>query len=105
MLPTKIISSALLVLSIVTAGYTQIFGTVRVVIRDPQNLAVANAQVVVRAKNSEWMQTTKSNGEGIALIPAVPIGDYRISVSAEGFATTTDREIQVTSDKVTPLQL
>ncbi len=55
-------------------AFSQIFGTVRVVVRDPQNLAVVNAQVVVRAKNSEWMQTAKSNGEGIALIPAVPIG-------------------------------
>src|SRR5438105_2107450 len=81
----------------------QIFGTVRVVVRDPQNLAVTNAQIVLRAKTSEWMQTASSNGEGIAVIPAVPIGDYRVSISASGFTTARDREIRVTSDKVTPV--
>jgi Carboxypeptidase regulatory-like domain len=86
-------------------SYAQIFGTVRVMVRDPQNLAVANAQVVVRAKNSQWIQSAKTTGGGIAIIPAVPIGDYRVSISAEGFTAATDKEIQVTADKITPLQV
>jgi len=94
-----------LVLSLATLGYAQIFGTVRVVVRDPQNFAVVNAQVTVRAKNSEWMQMAKTDGEGVALIPAVPIGDYHVLVSAQGFAAVTDRDIQVTSNKITPLQV
>jgi hypothetical protein len=47
----------------------------------------------------------KTNSDGIAVIQAVPIGDYIVSVSAEGFTTATDKTIQVTSDKVTPLQV
>src|SRR5262245_3666327 len=86
-------------------SYGQIFGTVRVNVIDPQNGSVPNAQVIVRAKNSQWAQLAKTNPDGIAVIQAVPIGDYIVSVSAEGFAAATDKAIQVTSDKVTPLQV
>jgi outer membrane receptor for ferrienterochelin and colicin len=106
MVGKRLIDLGILILCISTIpALAQIFGTVRVVVRDPQNLAVTNAQVILRAKNSERMQTASSNSEGIAVIPAVPIGDYRVSVSAPGFATAKDRDIQVTSDKVTPLQI
>src|SRR5262245_29334661 len=86
-------------------SYGQIFGTVRVNVIDPQNGSVPHAQVIVRAKNSQWAQLAKTNADGIAVIQAVPIGDYIISVSAEGFAASTDKATQVTSDKVTPLQV
>jgi Carboxypeptidase regulatory-like domain len=69
---------------------------------DPQNGSVPNAQISIRAKNSQWAQLAKTNSDGIAVIQAVPIGDYIVSVSAEGFTTATDKAIQVTSDKVTP---
>src|SRR2546426_12070445 len=94
-----------LVLSLSPLAYAQLFGTVRVVVRDPQNLAVVNAEVTIRAKNSEWMQMARTDAEGMALIRAVPIGDYHVLVSAQGFSAVTDRDVQVTSNKVTPLQV
>src|SRR6184192_3190482 len=101
----KLVGWVLLILWLAPLAYAQLFGTVRVVVRDTQNLAVVNAEVTVRAKNSEWMQMTRTDAEGIALIPAVPIGKYHVLVSAQGFAAVTDRDIQVTSNKVTPLQV
>jgi len=70
----------ILVLSLATIGYAQIFGTVRVTVRDPQNIAVVNADVTVRSKNSERALMAKTNSEGVAVIPAVPIGDYHVLV-------------------------
>jgi outer membrane receptor for ferrienterochelin and colicin len=87
------------------AGYAQIFGTVRVVARDPQNLAVPNAEVVVKARASEWTQTGKTNSEGEILFQAVPFGQYIISVKAPGFITTNDRAAEVTSNTVTTVQV
>src|SRR5438093_13754476 len=56
-------------------------------------------------RRTEWIQMAKTDGEGVALIPAVPIGDYHVLGSAQGFAAVTDRDIQVTSNKITPLQV
>jgi hypothetical protein len=87
------------------AGHAQIFGTVRVTARDPQNLALANADVVAKAKTSEWSQMRKTNGDGEALFQAVPIGQYVVSVAAPGFAASIDRVVEVTSNTVTPVQM
>ena len=102
---TKSAFSSMIILAAVVASYAQIFGTIRVGVIDPQNGSVPNAQISIRAKNSQWAQSAKTNSDGIAVIQAVPIGDYIVSVSAEGFTTATDKAIQVTSDKVTPLQV
>jgi len=101
MLSRKVIYLGFFILSIGAIGYAQIFGTVRITVRDPQNLAVVDAQVTIRAENSEWMQMEKTDAEGIALIPAVPVGDYHVLVSAQGFAAVTDRDTQVRSNQVT----
>src|SRR5215813_1468415 len=85
------------------AGHAQIFGTVRVIARDPQNLAVTGADVRVKAKASEWSQTKNTNSEGEALFQAVPIGQYVVTVSAPGFVASTDRIVEVTSNAVTPV--
>src|SRR5262249_15409165 len=86
-------------------SYAQIFGTIRVSVIDPQNGSVPNAQIIIRAKKLTVGTLAKTNADGTAVIQAVPIGDYIVSVSAEGFTTATDKAIQVTSDKVTPLQV
>jgi hypothetical protein len=99
---TKSAFSSMIILAAGVASYAQIFGTIRVSVIDPQNGSVPNAQISIRAKNSQWAQLAKTNSDGIAVIQAVPIGDYIVSVSAEGFTTATDKAIQVTSDKVTP---
>jgi hypothetical protein len=88
-----------------TTGYGQIFGTLRVVARDPQNLAVPNADVSVKARASEWSQTGKTNSDGEATFQAVPIGQYLISIKATGFAASSERAVEVISNSVTPVQM
>lgn len=103
------LKKTLLVLIVVMAtarlGHAQLFGTVRVQVRDPQNLAIPNADVVLRAKASDWTQAVQSNGSGQALLQAVPVGQYLVSVAAEGFTPSNDKEIEVTSGTITDLQL
>lgn len=82
----------------------QVFGTVRVQVRDVQALAIENADVALKAKTSTWQQIGKTNSSGDVVFAAVPIGQYTISASSEGF-DTIDREISVSSNAVTPVQL
>src|SRR5204862_541873 len=95
----------LIALAIVpSAGLAQVFGTIRVSAHDPQGLALADADVVVKAEASAWTQTAKTNAQGERLFVAVPIGHYAVTVRSSGFRPT-QRDIEVTSNSVTPVAL
>jgi len=99
-------SCALAACSIVIAhaAYAQVFGSVKVLVRDPQNLAVAESNVTIRSKSSTWSQTAQTNPQGEALFVTVPFGPYVVSVAAPGFEPF-EREIQVISNTQTPVQV
>ena len=82
----------------------QVFGSVRVTVRDPQNLAIADAEVAIQAKGSTWTQMTTTNGQGEAVFITVPFGVYVVSVKSGGFEPA-DREIEVLSNTQTPVQV
>jgi outer membrane receptor for ferrienterochelin and colicin len=82
----------------------QVFGTIRVQVRDPQALVLDNVDVLLKAKGSTWQQSARTNGAGEAVFPAVPIGQYSVSASSEGFETL-EKQISVTSNTVTPVQM
>jgi len=66
-------------------AYATIFGTVRGIVHDPQHRPVAGASVELKSSNSDWSQTTKSNDEGEFEFDAVPLGEYEIIVTHDGF--------------------
>jgi len=82
--------------------YAQVFGTVRVTARDSQNLALPGAAVTIKATTSTWSQTTTTNQSGETVFPAVPIGQYLVSIHLEGFESP-QRQIVVLSNSVTPV--
>jgi hypothetical protein len=99
---TVMCTAAALILS--ASAYAQVFGTVKVTVRDPQNLIVPNAAVSVKAVGSSWSQTAMSTAQGEATFLAVPFGRYSISVKAEGF-DLAGREIEVISNTQTAVQV
>ena len=80
----------------------QVFGTVRVLARDQQGLAIPGAEATIKASGSTWTQSAKANGDGEALFPAVPAGQYVVSLSAPGF-DAAERTVTVASNAVTPV--
>lgn len=62
-----------------------IFGTVRGVVHDSQHLPIPGATVTLKAQDSDWVQTQKTNDSGEFEFNAVPIGNYTITVMLEGF--------------------
>jgi hypothetical protein len=87
-----------------SAAYAQVFGTVRVNLRDEQDLAVPGASVVLKAEASTWTQSTTADAQGDAVFTAVPIGHYMITASLSGFADER-QDIEVTSNAIVPIRL
>ena len=63
-------------------------GTIRGTITDPSGAIVSGATVVATNTASAVESVTKTNGTGEYSIRFLQIGEYKITVSASGFATT-----------------
>ena len=74
-----------------------IFGNVKGVVHDPQHRPIENATVTLKADNSDWLQTQKSNTSGEFEFAAVPVGDYTAKVVVSGFQSQ-QRSVIVRSD-------
>jgi len=76
----------LLALAFAGAGFATVFGTVRGIVHDPQHRPVSGADVVLKSKTSDYVQSTKTDVEGQFHFDAVPLGQYTLSVSDASFA-------------------
>jgi outer membrane receptor protein involved in Fe transport len=63
-----------------------IFGDVRGVVHDPAHRPVAKASVTLRALGSDYQRAGTTDSDGAFEFPAVPAGEYRVTVAHEGFA-------------------
>jgi outer membrane cobalamin receptor len=70
-----------------SAASGTVFGTVRGIVHDPQHRPVPDIQVVLKAKSSEFTQTTQTDANGEFHFDAVPLAEYTVTVSNPGFAT------------------
>jgi outer membrane cobalamin receptor len=81
--------SILVVLSLLMgiSTWATFYGTIRGVVHDPKHRPIADAEVVLKAKGSDYARTAHTDPSGEFIFDAVPLGDYSITVSKEGFAT------------------
>ncbi len=79
----------------------QTVGAITGTVSDPSGAAVPDATVkaVNVATDLEVVAHTKSNGSYV--IPDLPVGTYRVTVSKEGFKTETHTEVLVNSNRTT----
>jgi outer membrane receptor for ferrienterochelin and colicin len=80
-------------------AFATIFSTVKGVVHDPQHRPVPGAAVTITARQADWTRTTTTGTDGAFQIPAVPVGEYRLTVTLEGF-TTVEQPLTVVSDTV-----
>ena len=82
--------AAVLILAPATSVFAQrLTGSATVEILDPSGAAVPDARAAVTSKDKGITLELKSGGDGIAVIPDLAPGDYRISVQHEGFKTAS----------------
>src|SRR5690242_6247189 len=69
--------------------------TINGIVLDPSGAAIAGAEIVVVNDATGVQYSTKTNGEGIYLVPNLPPGPYRIQVSNTGFKTIIKPDIGI----------
>jgi hypothetical protein len=78
----------LFVLALICASlvFATVFGTIRGIVHDPQHRPVVGANVVLKSVNSSSSWSTNTNDNGEFTFPAVPFGQYSVTVTATGFS-------------------
>jgi outer membrane receptor protein involved in Fe transport len=66
--------------------FASIFGNVKGVVHDSQHRPIADASVKLKSATSDWTQTAQTDQDGAFSFTAVPVGDYRVTVTKSGFA-------------------
>ena len=85
----KGLAAVLLAVSSITA-FATVFATVHGVVHDPQHRPIAGANIALKAAESDFVLTAKTDAEGEFELPQIPIGVYRLTIAAAGFATVTE---------------
>jgi hypothetical protein len=81
----QLVSLTVVVLFLGTVAFATIFGSVRGVVHDPQHRPIQGAQVTLKAQNSDWTESRDSDDNGEFEFTSVPIGNYTVTVSSQGF--------------------
>jgi len=66
-------------------AFATIFGSVRGVVHDPQHRPIQGARVILKAQNSDYVQSQDSRDSGGFEFTSVPLGNYTVTVSSTGF--------------------
>ena len=69
--------------------------TINGLVLDPSGATVAGAEIVVVNDATRVQYATRTNGEGIYVVPNLPPGSYRIQVSYSGFKTIIKPDIVI----------
>ncbi|MGA2809506.1 MAG: carboxypeptidase regulatory-like domain-containing protein, partial [Terracidiphilus sp.] len=85
--PVRTVFALLIATSIPT--FATVFATVRGVVHDPQHRPIAGATVSLESADSAFILRATSGADGEFELPQAPIGVYRLTVAAPGFATVT----------------
>ncbi|MBX3298726.1 MAG: TonB-dependent receptor [Acidobacteria bacterium] len=81
-----------------TATAQEFRGTITGVVSDPNGAAVVGAVVAIKNTATNVTTTVNTNGEGSYTVPFLTPGTYSISVTANGFKTSTASNVQVKVD-------
>lgn len=68
-------------------------GTINGLVLDPSNRAIAGADILVINDVTGVKYPSKTNGEGIYVVPNLPPGPYRLQISKVGFKTLIKPDI------------
>ncbi len=78
------------------SGLASISGTVA----DSSGAVIPGAQISLKSVSTAQVTTVATGSEGGYLIPFIPIGDYEITASHDGFSTERETGIKLTADQV-----
>jgi hypothetical protein len=97
-------SSLVLVIALIAASLTPVagraslkqFGKIKLRVVDVNDARIAGADVLIVGEGLRWRMTTNSEGE---LEMSLPVGDYQLSVEANGFRRFASERFRIKSGK------
>src|SRR5262245_33736100 len=69
-----------------SAAFATVFGSVRGIVHDPQHRPVPGAQIVLKAKASDYSMTAQTDANGEFQFEAVPLGQYAVTATGTSLA-------------------
>jgi hypothetical protein len=82
--------AAALLLAASQPALANVFSTVRGVVHDARHHPIGGAQISLQAADSGFVLHTATGSDGAFELPPAPLGVYRLSVAAPGFATVNE---------------
>ena len=70
-------------------------GTITGVVQDVSNAVIPGVQVTLTDTDTGLVLQSKANGSGIYIFTPIKIGNYKISATSDGFATTTRENLHL----------
>ncbi len=102
----RLVIAILIVLSLAVAGNAQTFrGTINGTVTDPSGGVVPNATVKATEVATGIDHTTTTTGDGAFAFQDIPLGYYKVTVTATGFPTYTVDKVQVAAGQIYTLQV
>src|SRR5215470_14149175 len=96
----------LLLLSLAVAANAQTFrGTINGTVTDPSGGSVPNAAVKATETATGIDHTTTTTSDGAFAFTDIPLGFYKVTVTATGFPTYTVDRVQVVAGQMYTMQI
>jgi hypothetical protein len=102
----RLVVAFLFVLSLAVAGNAQTFrGTINGTVTDPSGGSVPNAQVKATEIATGIDHTTTTTSDGAFAFQDIPLGYYKVAVTATGFPTYAVDRVEVVAGQIHTLQI
>src|SRR5262249_10829436 len=102
---SKTATCLLLILFLTVAANAQFPSAIEGSVTDPSGGIVPEAQVTLVNVETGVSQTAKTNSAGSYSFPSQPPGKYKITVSAKGFASVTQENINLGASETRTISL
>ena len=91
----------LIALNVTTASAQTFRGTILGTVTDTSGAAILNAKVTIRNVDTGIERMTETNGDGTYIVPELPIGNYKVTITQAGFqsAVTNGVVVDVASER------
>src|SRR5713101_5795881 len=102
----RLVLAILVVLSLAVAANAQTFrGAINGVVTDPSGAVVPNAQVKATENSTGIDHTTTTTTDGVFSFQDIPIGSYKVVVTASGFPAYTVDKVEVVAGTIYTLNV
>lgn len=93
--PRGAAAAASLLLALAAAAHAQSTASLRGRVTDDQGAVVAGASIAVKNLATGEERTTVSDRQGEYLVPALPVGSYRLEVQSTGFQASVMQNLRI----------